>query len=797
MNVNDLSAVEKAALLGGKDTWRSRELPAKGVKSIFFADGPHGVRKQKGDGDHLGINASEPATCFPTSATTANSWDPNLAERIGQALGREARALGVNVLLGPGLNLKRSPLGGRNFEYFSEDPYLAGKMAAGYVRGIQSQGVAATPKHFAVNSQELRRMASNSVIDERTLRELYLTAFEIVTREAHPMAFMSSYNKINGVYSHENKKLLTDILRNEWGFDGIVVSDWGGSNDVIKMVEAGGTIEMPSPGWDSVKQIVSAVESGKLSADSLNARASEMLALIEKLPQDETGAFNVEDHHALAREAAEHSIVLLKNDDAILPLKAGTKIAVIGDMADTPRYQGAGSSQVNPTRLTSPKDALTDSALDVVGFAQGYRRHSNVDLTLENEARELAAKAEVAVVFIGLDEVSESEGADRQSIGLPAAQLSLLRQVSAVNSNVVVVLSAGSCVDTGWVSHTKAVLHGYLSGQAGAEAITNILVGDVNPSGKLAETYPVALSTTPTSDAFPAQGPTSVYREGLFVGYRYAQAAGLTPTFPFGFGLSYTSFDYRDIEITDDGVSFVIENTGQVAGSEIAQLYVAHPDSGVTRPNQELKGFVKVNLAPGEQQKVTIAFDAYTFRHFDIEQNKWVIEAGRWQILIGASSQDIRLRGEIERAGEKVSQPIAPATLREAMLRGLTDDELRDWLHVDVPSSQQNKTMGLNDPLGDLAIYGNWLGRLVYKMLAKAKRKAEIKGEPDLNVLFLYNMPIRAIAKMSNGMVSMKMARGILDALTGHFFKGLGTVIAGFFRNRRLSRSLNKKVEGK
>ncbi|MHA6524007.1 glycoside hydrolase family 3 C-terminal domain-containing protein [Tessaracoccus sp. G1721] len=792
--IEKLTTLEKAALLSGKNVWESRDLPRHGIASFFMADGPHGVRKQVGSGDHLGLNASEPATCFPTSATVACSWDAELAEEVGHALGREARALDVDVLLGPGLNLKRSPLGGRNFEYFSEDPYLSGKLAAAYVRGIQAEGVAATPKHFAVNSQELRRMSSDSVVDERTLRELYLTAFEIVVRESAPRALMSSYNLVNGTYAHENRHLLTGILRDEWGFDGVVISDWGGSNDAVAAVAAGANLEMPAPGLDSVRQLVEAVRDGRLAEADLTARSAEVVRLALCARQTPRPEIDRDAHHGIARRAAEESMVLLRNEGTLLPLAPGTRVALIGDMADTPRYQGAGSSAVNPTRLTSAREAITASGLDLVAYAQGYRRHSPADAELEREAVAKAKAADVVVLYLGLDEISESEGVDRRHIDLPDAQLSLLRAVAAANPNVVVVLSAGSVVDMGWADQARAVLHGYLSGQAGAEASIRVLTGQVTPSGKLAETYPMALTDTPTYGRFPAEGRVSAYREGLFVGYRHAEAAGRAVRYPFGHGLSYTTFAYSDLSLTDDGAEFTLTNTGEVAGAEIAQLYAATPGSAVVRADKELKGFVKVRLAPGESRRVSIAFDAYTWRHFDAASGAWVTEDATRRVLVGASSADIRLSGDLHVPGVTISRAVAPATLRTAMLRGLTDDEFSDLLGVTVPEEDASGGLDRNDPLGDLRRARSPLARFAHWVLNTLRLRSEAKGEPDLNIAFLYNMPVRALGKMTNGMVNDEMVDGIVTLANGHHVRGLRAIIGGFVRNRRTATDLTRRL---
>ncbi len=544
--ISRMTLEEKCYMFSGSNFWKSRSVDRLGIPSMFMADGPHGIRKQEGTGDMLGLNDSVKATCFPSAATVANSWDPALGEEIGRCLGEEAACQEVNVLLGPGLNIKRSPLCGRNFEYFSEDPYLAGKMAAAYVRGIQSQGVSACPKHFAVNSQELRRMASDSVLDERTLREIYLTGFEIIVKEADPHSIMSSYNRVNGVYANENRHLLREILKDEWGFDGYVVSDWGASNDHVAGVAAGAHLEMPSTGGDSDPELCEAVRDGRISEEWLDQMLDELLSVVfsttQEIEKKRGKSFDTEGHHRMAQRAAEESVVLLKND-GILPLKKGVKAALIGDFADTPRYQGAGSSVVNPTRVDSIRSLIGGYDIDQAGYAKGYDRTGPLDETLEQEACDLAQKAEVVLLCIGLDEIAESEGLDRTHMHLPKSHLSLLRKLLKVNQNIVVILSAGSPVEMPWIGRCRAVLHGYLNGQAGAAAVLKALTGQINPSGKLAESYPMKYEDVSSAPYFPAKERTAEYREGLYVGYRYYDTAKVPVRFPFGYGLSYTSFE--------------------------------------------------------------------------------------------------------------------------------------------------------------------------------------------------------------------------------------------------------------
>lgn len=803
-DIGSLSTLEKAAMLSGETTWQTRALPRLGVRQLWMSDGPHGIRRQAGSADHLGINASQPATCFPTSATVANSWDPVLAERVGRALGREASHLGVDVLLGPGLNIKRSPLGGRNFEYFSEDPYLAGKLAAGYVRGIQGAGVAACPKHFAVNSQETRRMTSDSVVDEATLREIYLTAFEILVKESRPLTIMTSYNLVNGTYSHENSHLLQDILRDDWGFDGAVVTDWGGGNDPVAAVSAGGTIEMPSPGFDSVCEIL---ESSNLDEEQLNARVAEVVTLAHRINPETVDESIFDDHDRLAQEAAEASIVLLKNEGKALPLASGARIAVVGDFAFEPRYQGAGSSLVNPTQLVKPLQALEDSTLSIVASARGFERGKALDPGLLAEAIEAARAADVVLLHLGLDEILESEGKDREHMHLPENQAELLERVAEVNPHVVVVLSAGSAIEMPWIDKVEGVVHGYLGGQAGARAMVRVLTGAVNPSGHLAESYALSLADTPTAGAFPAEEKHALYREGPFVGYRYYSSAGVPVLFPFGYGLSYTTFSYSELEVDGKGVAFTVTNTGDVTGADVPQLYVSPPPEASKvgpRPRIELKGFEKVTLEPGQTARVRIAFDDYTFRVFDGRLGRWRVIAGRYGVAVGSNVADHALEASIDIDGESVTDT-APAALIEnysaARVHEVTDAEFEKLLGRSLPVAEPVRLLTATSPLSDLEYSKNPVGRAIYKhYFQRSLRKAQEKGVPDLNLLFQYGMPFRAIAKMSGGLADMRMVEAILNIVNGHFFKGLGQVAVRFFQNRtrqkKLASEFNERAAG-
>ena len=795
-----LTLEEKCALLSGAETFKTRGMPEHGIPQIWLSDGPHGLRKQAGESDHLGLNPSVPATCFPTASAVANSWDAALGEEIGAALGEEAAAQEVSVVLGPGLNMKRNPLCGRSFEYFSEDPYLAGKLAAGYIRGIQSKGVAACPKHFAVNSQETRRMASDSIVDERTLREIYLTGFEIAVKEGHPRSIMSSYNLVNGTYANENKHLLMEILRGEWGFDGAVITDWGGSNDHALGVKNGSTLEMPAPGGDSVRELLAAVESGKISESDIDARLSELLPLVfdtkaalDAAPRE----FDAAAHHALARRAAAESLVLLKNEGSLLPLAAGSKVAVIGDFAKNPRYQGAGSSMVNSTQVDVLLDKLIDSELNVIGYQQGFDRHGKPDAALQKSACELAAQADTVILCMGLDEIAESEGLDRSNLRLAQNQVDLLQAVEAVNPKIVVVLYSGSVVETPWLDNCQALLYAALGGQAGAGAVADALTGKVNPCGKLAETWPLAYADVPSAADFATRRKTVEYREGLYIGYRYFTTAEKAVRFPFGYGMSYTTFAYSDMAADEQGVSLTVTNTGSVAGTEIVQLYVAKKNSELFRPAKELKGFARVTLAPGEKQRITIMLDDKAFRFWNVKANRWEIEGGEYELLVGASVEDIRLCEKISVHGTATVHPYEDRDL-DCYYKGdvlhVSDADFEKLLGHPIPNGKtkidRNLTLGeLNharSPLG-------WLVWLVLTILLDASYK---RGKPDLNILFQYNMPLRALAKMTNGAISMGMVDGIVMELQGFWILGLVRVIYEAIKNVVLNAQMEKRLRG-
>jgi beta-glucosidase len=715
----ELTLEEKASLCLGSDFWHTAPVPRLGIPAITLSDGPHGLRRQPESGDHVGISGSLPATCFPTASALGCSFDPELVRRVGELIGEEARAQGVDVVLGPGINIKRSPLCGRNFEYFSEDPLVSGVLGAAFVEGVQGQGIGASVKHFAANNQETDRLRVSADVDERTLREIYLPGFERVVTHARPWTVMCAYNKINGTYASQNAWLLTDVLRGEWGFDGLVVSDWGAVHDRVAALAAGLELEMPPNLGVSDAAIVAAVRAGELDEHVLDRAVARVLQLVDRAlaggPRtQEPAASDADAHHALARTAATECAVLLKNEAAILPLQptAGDTIAVIGEFARTPRFQGAGSSQVNPTRVDVALDELRAAVPDGVDvpFAAGFGiGRTDADEALAAEAVALADRATAVVVFLGLPGADESEGFDRTHIDLPANQVALLPRLAQTNPRLVVVLANGSAVRlSDWESHAAAVLECWLSGQAAGGAVADLLLGAENPCGRLAETLPLRLEDAPSHLNFPGEEGHVRYGEGVFVGYRGYDALDRAVSYPFGHGLSYTSFDYADLHTTmrgrvEDGdlavaVTCKVTNTGRRRGKEVAQLYVSDPAASVSRPPRELKGFAKLDLEPGETETASFLLAARDFSHWSTSASDWVLEPGRFTLAVGASSRDLRLTTTIQITSpprtvsldgmatleEWLGDPSGSALLREAVgtdengrLRGsLGDDEL-------------------------------------------------------------------------------------------------------------------------
>lgn len=792
--ISQMTLKEKASLCSGKDFWHLKSIERLGLPEIMVCDGPHGLRKQNAENKKVGIGNSYPATCFPTAVTTACSWDRDLIYKMGQALAEECLQHGVSVLLGPGVNMKRSPLCGRNFEYFSEDPELAGEMGASFIAGVQSKGIGTSLKHFAGNSQEMKRMTSNSIIDERALREIYLRAFEKAVKKSQPWTVMNAYNLLNGTYCSENDWLQNKVLRDEWGFKGAVVSDWGAVNDRVAGLNAGNDLEMPSSGGVNDAKIVEAVKCGVIDETTLDERVDKLIDIILKGAANKKPGykFDVKAHNLLSRQIAEQSMVLLKNDGNILPLKRveGEYVAVIGAFADNPRYQGAGSSIINPTMIDSGRRAFNNSPISVK-FADGYDRsgkRKNEDAYI-TEACNLAKNASKAVVFIGLTDDYESEGFDRSTMKLPDGHNRLVEAVSRVNDNVIVVLEGGSPVEMPWADDVKAILNAYLGGQSVAPAIVDVLTGKANPCGKLAETYPVCLKDTPTSFRYPDSKEDVQYRESIFIGYRYYDKVGRNVRFPFGFGLSYTSFEYSDIKLKKKNltkgegakVTFTIKNTGDVAGSEIAQVYVTKPESKIFRAPKELKGFVKIRLDPGEEKKVTVELDDRAFAFWNTATEDWCVESGEYKILVGASSRDIRLEAAAKMKSEDDETIVDlresagvyfdgdPARAREDDFKVIYGGEFK--LAPEITSDSLNNSIERSKDKG--------LAKFIYNTVDLAmKPKGGVGSSMITNTIM--QTPIRNYVSMSNGLFTEDMADGLLKVFEGKdVAKGVGKIAKG------------------
>ena len=784
--IDQLTLEEKASLMSGKDFWQTQDIKRLNIPSIYLADGPHGIRRQQAEADNLGLNESIKATCFPTAVSIASSWNLELGEEIGKALGKEAISQNVHVLLGPGINIKRNPLCGRNFEYFSEDPYLAGKMGASYIKGIQNEGISACVKHFACNSQELRRQTTDSVVDERALREIYLTNFEIAVKEGQPMTLMSSYNLLNGEYTNQNKHLCNDILRNEWGYKGVMVTDWGGEDDRIKGLLANNELEMPYNDGDTNKEIVKAVKEGKLDESILDDCIDRLLHLVhttynnlKKHPKD----VDLEAHHLLAERAAEESITLLENHHNVLPLSEDKKVAFIGKFIEEPRYQGAGSSMVNPTKLDHILDLINDSGINCIGYEQGFHLNGKRTKTRIKRAVNLANKADIIVLFLGLDELSEAEGIDRLDMRLPDNQLELFEILYKLDKPIVVCLSCGSAVELPFAKKVHGLLHMHLSGQAGAKAILNVLSGKVNPSGKLSESYPFFYKNYGGYNYFHKNMRTCEYRESIYVGYRYYEKNHIDVLYPFGYGLSYTTFSYSDLKIGDKGVYFKIKNTGKVKGKEVAQMYVGLNHSHIFRAKKELKGFVKVELEPNEEKDVFIPFDEYTFRYFNVETNKWEVEEGDYDIAIGASSKDIWLIGRIHQQGTTGVIPYDKEKCPDyysGRVKDVPDNQYAYLLKRDIPNGhlifykKRRITVTYQTTVEQLRYAKGWFGRFFARMIRLAIWFLRAFSPKTSNVLIMgvYHLPMRGLSRMTGGSIHWYQLDGLIMMFNGQFFKG-------------------------
>lgn len=795
--VGKMSLEQKATFVSGYDYWHLEEAPELGLPKICITDGPHGLRKAKGkdyvpeEGEAkssggIGLGNSVPTTCFPPAATSSCSWDDDLLFEEGVAMAEECLKEKVSVILGPGTNIKRAPTCGRNFEYFSEDPYLAGKCSAAVINGVQSKGVGTSLKHFACNSQEAFRMVLNEVIDERTMREIYFPAFEIAVKESQPWTVMNSYNRINGVYASQNEWMQQQVLRKEWGFKGLIVTDWGASVDRVDGVKAGTDLEMPTSGKLNAKKIVAAVNDGTLEESILDERVDAVVDLIlkSKPALEKTHTYDKKAHHKIAQKIAEGSMVLLKNDDSILPLQAGQKVAVIGEMAKAPRFQGAGSSVINPTMLSNAYDELIELGVDVT-YAQGYYKSAGTkkeqktrmtEAQLTAEAVNAAKNADVAIVFAGLTEDFEGEGYDRETINMPPNHNKLISDVAAANPNTVVVLAGGSVVLMPWLSEVKGLLNSGLGGQAGGAAVANILTGKVNPSGKTSETYPVSFEANPTFGNYPGGPVTSEHKESVYIGYRYYDSANEDVVFPFGYGLSYTTFEYSDIKLSADSikdtdtltVSFKVKNTGSVAGAEIAQVYVADKESTIFRPAKELKGYKKVFLNAGEEKEVSVELSKRAFAFYNVKIGDWCVESGDFDIMVAASSRDVKLTATVNVEAPACEIPdyhtTAPAYYND--VKNITRDDFAA-VYGELPNPQidTSKRIDKYSCLND-ARHTKWGGRLC-RLISKVMSgmgSAE-NGDGKMLAAMATQIPVRNFVQMSMGAFSEYQAEGLLMML--------------------------------
>ena len=787
--VKEMTLEEKAALCSGLDNWHTKPVGRLAIPSVMMADGPHGLRKElDSDGQGL-LKESYPATCFPTASALASTWNTDLLYQVGAAMGAECQAADVQTILGPGVNIKRSPLCGRNFEYFSEDPYLSGQLAVAVINGVQSMGVGTSLKHFAANNQEHRRMLIDAVVDERALREVYLPAFEQAVKEAQPWTVMAAYNRLNGKYCTQNARLLTDLLREEWGFEGVVVSDWGAVDDRVEGIAAGMDLEMPGVPNGNEARIIKAVRAGRLPESALDDSVRRLLSFIRKADASRKVNYicDLEANHSLARKAAAEGVVLLKNAGNVLPLAKAQKIALIGAFAEKPRYQGSGSSLIHPYRMDTLLEEINSRCKPGdVTYAPGYSLEENeTDVQLLNEAVQIAKEADAAIVCVGLTDMDEIEAFDRQHMSLPESHNRLVEAVAAANPRTVVLLSNGSPVEMPWIGQVPAVLEGYLAGQAGASAHAALIFGEVNPSGKLAESFPLTLEDNPSYPYFPSGPKTVEYRESIFVGYRCYDKAEKEVLFPFGHGLSYTEFEYRDLQIkkgsdidTHLTVRFTIKNSGKTAGKETAQVYVRDLESAIVRPDKELKGFAKVTLSPGETREISIPLDDRAFAFYDVSSQAWVIEPGQFEILVGASSRDIRLKETVEIRGEQPTISLRGNKAWEEFLRtGAVSNAAYEQLtgRTLPENTPVKRPFTLETPIADMR--GTLAGAIIHRMV-----KVQIANMVDEDIhaptrLMIEKMalesPLRLLIMFSGGVLETNFLQALLDVANGRMIKGL------------------------
>lgn len=753
-----MTTEEQIAYCSGADFWHTKAMPRYDIPAMMMCDGPHGLRKQENTADMLGINNSVPATCFPTAVSTACSWDEALLAEVGEAIAREAAANGVGMILGPGANIKRNPLCGRNFEYFSEDPLLAGKLAAAYIRGAESTGVSTSLKHFAFNNQEYKRFSSDSVLDERTMRELYLAAFETAVKEGKPGSVMCSYNKLNGVHASDSKWLLTDVLRREWGFDGMVVTDWGAMCDRAAGFRAGCDLNMPGGSAYMEKECAAAVRAGTLDREDIARSAGRVLRVAQKGVKAVADAkpVDMQAHYDLARRAAAESAVLLKNEDHLLPLSGTEGVVFFGDMAKNLRYQGAGSSHINPWKLTQVSDACPDVMIA--------------------DSAEAARGAKTAVVFAGLTDEYESEGFDREDMRMPDEHVKLIRDVAAVCPDTIVVLMCGSAVETPWADEVKAILYMGLPGEAGGDAIADLLFGRAVPCGKLAETWPLRYEDCPGASYYAHGKKDAHYREGLYAGYRYYVTACVKTRWPFGYGLSYTGFAYSGLQLEGDTVSCMVTNTGNTAGKETAQLYIAPPECGCYRPARELKGFAKVALAPGESRRVTFKLND---RSFAVWQGGWVIPAGTYTVMIGPNSEDLPLTGEIVKNGVQIADDGLPAWYHAPEGAPSHADFEKLVGHPVMEKPLKKGAFTMENTVMEMRAY-SLVMKIMYRVLRAFVKKGFPKGTDERDASFRMMMSSAADCSLSgmkiNGAMNNHVLEGMLEMANGHPLRGLLTM---------------------
>lgn len=795
--LSQLTLDEKLSLLSGKTYWLTQEIDRLGVPSVWMSDGPNGMRKEKQTGGTNIMQASETSTCFPTAVTTASSWDTELLEEVGATIADEAKALKVTTVLGPGINIKRSPLCGRNFEYISEDPFLTARLGAAYVHGVQKNGIGVSLKHYCANNEEHIRMSIDSVVDDRALREIYLSAFEHIVKTEQPKTVMCSYNRIYGTYLSDSKKMLTDILRDEWGFKGIVVSDWGAVNDRVEGIKAGLDLEMPGNKGMNNKYIKQALEEGRITIEDIDKIALRMIKFAFECKENEGNGYDIDfkAHHEVAKKAAAQSAVLLKNENGALPLRNYQSVAVIGALADKLRYQGAGSSHINAWKTVSFKKALENKG-QAFTYAPGYTlKGDGYSKKLIEEACEAAKGKEAVLVFIGLTDAFESEGFDRKHIDMPASHAILVEELSKVNENIIVVLSCGSPIRIGdWEKKAKAILNMYLPGQAGGEAAYDLIYGKTNPSGKLAETFPIANEDNLVSSYFPMGPRTVEYRESIYVGYRYFDKAKKAVKYPFGHGLSYVDFEYSDLKLSKKIItegeeltlSFKVKNLGSVPGAEVAQVYVVNPESKIFKAEKELKGFKKVFLEAKEEKTVEITLDEKAFSFYNVLISDWHAESGKYGLLVGSSSQDIRLEGEVSVTTAKPDAPVPD--YREAAscyydlenTTAVSDEEFTAILGREIPDNSDftKGNLTINSSVSQVAV--SPFGKVLYTILTNGAKVVALTAEnPDMITESIKDMPLRSFSGFTGGLLSPRTVEGILDLCNGTK-GGFKKLVSGF-----------------